>query len=149
MVLKIHLPLIKSLAAIEVLCVLVACSGDSPRPPIVTNHTEAWDEQLARERREREMQTPLETPHVIAGKGYGFEEKDEERKHSVISPIAIKVMICLPYPYEKPRRQKTQNISRLPSSTVQYSSVRTSSFLSYWRFNSRCVGISLGRDDSR
>jgi len=84
MVLKIHLPLIKSLAAIEVLCVLVACSGDSPRPPIVTNHTEAWDEQLARERREREMQTPLETPHVIAGKGYGFEEKDEEEKHSVV-----------------------------------------------------------------
>ena len=84
MMLKCHRPWMKNFAVVAGFSVLIGCGNETPRPSIVTNHTEMWEEQLVRERREREMNAPPERPHVVAGEGYGFDEKDKEDKHSVV-----------------------------------------------------------------
>lgn len=78
------LPLLRSWALIATCCVLVACDKDIPRPPIVTNQTEPWQEELAQEKRERELSEQPQRPHRVVKKGYGYDQKTDEDKHNVI-----------------------------------------------------------------
>ena len=84
MVLTCCLPWMKGLAVIAGCGVFVACSKDIPRPPIVTDQAEPWEERYAQEKHERELAAHLEGPHVVAGQGYGYDQKTEEDKHSGI-----------------------------------------------------------------
>jgi hypothetical protein len=65
--------------------VLVGCSKTPTVAPFVTNPTEPWEDKLAQERREQEIENrklPHE-PHAVV-EGYGYEQKPDEDKHSVI-----------------------------------------------------------------
>ena len=84
MVLTCCVPWMKGFAAIAGFSVFVACSKDIPRPPIVTNQSESWEERYAQERHERELAAHVEGPHVAPGQGYGYDQKTDEDKHSVI-----------------------------------------------------------------
>ena len=92
MVLKSCLPLMKDLALIAGFSVFVACSKDTPRPPIVTDQTELWEERYAEERRERELAERHQKPHLVAGQGYGYAQRADEDKHSVIVTVLADIV---------------------------------------------------------
>lgn len=84
MVLVGYLSLGKCLAVIGVCNVFVACSKEPPLPPFVANPTEPWEGQLAQERREHRLAEQSKKPRRVEGQGYGYDQKTDEDKHSVI-----------------------------------------------------------------
>ncbi len=90
--LEIYPPGVKSVVVVGVCCVLAACSKDTPRPPIVTNQTEPWEERLAQERRDRELEMRLQQPRTTAGPRRTEVGGVEEDSHSGIVTVLADIV---------------------------------------------------------
>lgn len=84
MVLNWYMPLGKTWVLIGTCFVVTGCSKDAPLLPIVANPTEPWEEKLVQERREYEIAQQAQKPPAVVGQGYGYDQKPDEDKHSVI-----------------------------------------------------------------
>lgn len=89
----------RDIALVMVSAILVSVVGCSPSHPVVTDTTEPWQEELARERQTASAVDSTSPQKAVAEQMYDTDQEDGETKEQKHSPFVVAITDIIGFPF--------------------------------------------------